>query len=134
MKKLFLLIAFTGIVGAASATTLVTSSPAAVVAVKGDPIKGDDKKKKEEKACCKKDADGKHTADANGKACSSFFFLSSPLIGSPLTATTAAGVEVTKVVADAAPTIPVNAINKNNFFMWFMVLMVVSFYLQPKIN
>lgn len=70
MKKLFLLFAFTGIVGAASATTLLTSTPATIVSVKGDPIKGDDKKKKDEKACCKKDAAGKHTADASGKACS----------------------------------------------------------------
>ena len=69
MRKLFLLIAFTGIVGAASATTLV-STKAKLSTVIGDDKKGDDKKKKDEKACCKKDATGKHTADASGKACS----------------------------------------------------------------
>src|SRR4051812_40345669 len=44
---------------------------------------------------------------------SSFFFLSSPFLSSPFTVTTAA-LLATNVVADAAPTIPVNANNKNN--------------------
>ena len=72
MKKLFLLFAFTGIVGAASATTLVSFTKATVVTVAGDDKKGDDKKKKDEKACCKKDANGKGgCADGKGgtKAC-----------------------------------------------------------------
>ena len=53
MKKLFLLVAFTGIVAAASADTLLTLSKATVI-VLGDDKKGDDKKK-EGKSCCKKD-------------------------------------------------------------------------------
>ncbi len=65
MKKLFLLLAFAGIVGAASANTLVTLSKGTIVFL-GDDKKGDDKKKegkscsKEEKAGCKK---------GEGKAC-----------------------------------------------------------------
>ena len=59
MKKLFLLCAFTGIVGAASATTIATFTKTSTVNVGGDDKKGDDKKKKDEKACCKKDANGK---------------------------------------------------------------------------
>jgi len=70
MKKLFLLFAFTGIVGAASATTL-TATKAEVVTVKGDDKKGDDKKKKDAKACCKsheaKACSGEKT---EAKACS----------------------------------------------------------------
>ena len=58
MKKLFLLLAFTGIVGAASATTLV-STKATVETVKGDDKKGDDKKKKDKKECCKKEGSAK---------------------------------------------------------------------------
>ncbi len=55
MKKLFLLLAFTGIVGAASANTFLALSKATVV-VLGDDKKGDEKKK-EEKSCCKKGGD-----------------------------------------------------------------------------
>ena len=69
MRKLFLLIAFTGIVGSASATTLMSFTKATVVTVGDDTKKGDDKKKTDEKkacdkdkACCKK--------DANAKSCS----------------------------------------------------------------
>ena len=72
MKKLFLLCAFTGIVGAASATTIATFTKASIVCTNGDDKKGDDKKKKDEKACCKKDANGKGgCADGKGgtKAC-----------------------------------------------------------------
>ena len=67
MKKLFLLAAFTGIVGAASANTLITLSKGTVI-VLGDDKKDDKKKdgksccKKDGKACCKKD--GKATGDA----------------------------------------------------------------------
>jgi hypothetical protein len=67
MKKLFLLFALAGIVGAASATTLSSYTKATIVNVGGDEKKGgDDKKKKcedgkkkDEKSCCKKDAAGK---------------------------------------------------------------------------
>lgn len=48
MKKIFLLLAFTGIVGASSASTLVTLNNKPSVT-----FKQDDKKKK---GCCKKDA------------------------------------------------------------------------------
>lgn len=77
MKKLFLLVAFTGIIGAASATSFVSLNKATVITFKGDDKKGDDKKKKDEKscdkdkACCKKDGkDGKSCCkkDAKGTA------------------------------------------------------------------
>ena len=58
MKKLFLLVAFTGIVAAASANTFLALSKSTVI-VLGDDKKGDDKKgddkKKDGKSCCKKD-------------------------------------------------------------------------------
>lgn len=59
MKKVFLLLAFTGILGAASASTIL-STKASIVMHAGDDKKGDDKKKDKgkEKACCKKDAKG----------------------------------------------------------------------------
>jgi hypothetical protein len=60
MKKIFLLLAFTGILGAASAT-VVSSAKATITVNNGDDKKaGDDKKKDKdkEKACCKKDANG----------------------------------------------------------------------------
>jgi hypothetical protein len=74
MKKLFLLLAFTGIVAASSASTIVSLTKANVTL--GEEKKGDDKKKKEEKkscdkdhACCKKDA--KATGGtAEAKTCS----------------------------------------------------------------
>ena len=67
MKKLFLLLAFTGIVGATSATSIVTLAKGTVITLGGEEKKGDEKKKKcdKEKSCCK----SKETA-ANGKACS----------------------------------------------------------------
>jgi len=71
MKKLFLFVAFTGIVGATSASAITTFSKTSIVSVCGDDKKGDDKKKKDEKACCKKDAGGKtcsHDAK-DGKVC-----------------------------------------------------------------
>lgn len=69
MKKIFLLLAFTGILGAASASTVLSVTKATVV-VNGDDKKGDDKKKDKEKtkekACCKKDAKCENQKD---KAC-----------------------------------------------------------------
>ncbi len=79
MKKLFLLLAFTGIVGAASANTLLSLSKTTVI-VLGDDKKGNDKKKDEKscnhegKSCCKKgegkscNHDGKSEAKSDSKA------------------------------------------------------------------
>ncbi len=70
MKKIFLLLAFTGILGAASASTIL-STQASTVMTAVDANKGGDKEKEKckdkakckdkDKACCKKDAkkDGK---------------------------------------------------------------------------
>jgi hypothetical protein len=55
MKKLFLMLAFTGMVGAASATT-VASMTKANVTIGGEEKKDEKKKKKSAKACCSKDA------------------------------------------------------------------------------
>jgi hypothetical protein len=73
MKKLFLLLAFTGIVAASSASTIVSLTKGTVITL-GEEKKGDEKKKKEEKkscdkdhACCKKDA--KATGTAEAKTC-----------------------------------------------------------------
>lgn len=60
MKKMFLLLAFTGILGAASAAT-IGSSKVTIAIHNGDDKKGGDDKKKDkdkEKACCKKDEKG----------------------------------------------------------------------------
>ena len=59
MKKLFLLLAFTGIVDAASATTVTALTKGTVIILNGDDKKQegkkqDDKKKCEKKSCCKK--------------------------------------------------------------------------------
>jgi len=73
MKKLFLMLAFTGIVGAASATSIASLTKASVITLGTDDKKTDDKKKEEkkscdkDKACCKKDAKGNATATADGK-------------------------------------------------------------------
>jgi uncharacterized protein YfaQ (DUF2300 family) len=65
MKKLFLLVAFTGIVGAASATSFASLTKVAIVT-----FKGDDKKKEEKKSCCKKDEKGKTcTGEGEKKSC-----------------------------------------------------------------
>ena len=66
MKKLFLLVAFTGIVGAASAVTVNTLSKATVITV------GDDKKDEKKKACCKKGETAKACSGekTEGKTCS----------------------------------------------------------------
>ena len=67
-------------------------------------------------------------------AFSSFFFLSSPFLSSPFTDMILSLEEVTNEVADVAPTIPVNAYNKNNFFMLFgfMCLLFVQSLLRNK--
>ena len=74
MKKLFLLLAFTGIVGAASATSIASINNTSVITLGGEEKKGDDKKKKEEKACCKKEGSAKacsgEAKGAEAKACS----------------------------------------------------------------
>ena len=66
MKKLFLMLAFTGMVTAVSASTVSALSHTSIAITVGDDKKGDDKNKKkdkscskDEKACCKKDASGK---------------------------------------------------------------------------
>lgn len=72
MKKLFLLVAFTGIVGASSAISVVALTKASVITLGGDEKKTDDKKKGEKKACCKKGETGKACAgdkEGKGKAC-----------------------------------------------------------------
>jgi hypothetical protein len=53
MKKIFLLLAFTGIVGAASAISTVALTKGTVITLGGDDKKQEDKKKCEKKACCK---------------------------------------------------------------------------------
>ena len=72
MKKIFLLAAFTGIVGAASAISVVSLTKSTVITVGGDEKK-DDKKKGDKKACCKKGETAKGCAgeksEAKGKAC-----------------------------------------------------------------
>jgi hypothetical protein len=74
MKKLFLLVAFTGIVAASSASTLVSLTKGTVITL-GEEKKGDEKKKKKkkssEKACCKKDGAAASEAKAEGKSCHS---------------------------------------------------------------
>lgn len=66
MKKIFLLIAFTGILGAASATSILTISKTSIVNVGGEDKKGDEKKKKKEKADCKKACAADKTAATAG--------------------------------------------------------------------
>jgi len=67
MKKLFLLLAFTGIVGASSAISISALTKGTVIVHKGDEKKKTDKKK----ACCKKDAKGTAASDekTEGKTC-----------------------------------------------------------------
>lgn len=64
MKKIFLLLAFTGIVGAASATSLSALTNETVITLGGDDKKKEEKKKCEKKSCCK----SKQTAQA-GNGC-----------------------------------------------------------------
>jgi hypothetical protein len=70
MKKLFLLIAFTGIVGAASASSLVAFNKATVITNGGDEKKDEKKKCDKDKACCKKgEKSGKACSGEKGKCC-----------------------------------------------------------------
>lgn len=83
MKKLFLLFAFTGIVGASSAVTVAALTKGTVIALGGEEKKDEKKKCDKKKACCKKDetaaasttSDGKaevkscHGGETKGKAC-----------------------------------------------------------------
>lgn len=68
MKKVFLLMAFAGIIGSASAATIqFTSSKTLAVYTTGDDKKDEKKKDKDkEKACCKKD--GKACCKKKGEA------------------------------------------------------------------
>ncbi len=72
MKKLFLLAAFTGIVGASSALSIVTLTKGTVITIGGDEKKDEKKKCGKGKACCKKGGEGKGCAGekAEGKGCS----------------------------------------------------------------
>ncbi|MES2591944.1 MAG: hypothetical protein V4608_08670 [Bacteroidota bacterium] len=75
MKKLFLLIAFTGIVGASSALSVASLSKATVINAGGEEKKDEKKKCDKDKACCKKDAGAKACSGAGEpkaetKACS----------------------------------------------------------------
>jgi len=61
MKKIFLLLAFTGIVSAASATSVISFNKGNIITLGGDDKKQDDKKKCDKnKSCCK----SKQTAQA----------------------------------------------------------------------
>jgi len=74
MKKLFLMLALTGMVTAVSASTVSALSNTSISIVIGDDKKGDDKNKKkekscskDEKSCCKKDAGKKSCCSKDGK-------------------------------------------------------------------
>jgi hypothetical protein len=69
MKKLFLLVAFTGIVGASSASSIVALTKGTVITVGGDEKKDEKKKCEKGKACCKKDAKAGEEK-VEGKTCS----------------------------------------------------------------
>ena len=67
MKKIFLVLAFAGMVGGVSATTVSSLTNSNVIAfVKEGDDK--DKKKKSEKSCCKKTDDKKACANEGSKA------------------------------------------------------------------
>ncbi len=82
MKKLFLLVAFTGIVGASSALSVVALTKGTVITLQGDEKKDGKKKCDKNKSCCKKagaskgcagekaEAKGCSHGEAKGKACS----------------------------------------------------------------
>lgn len=81
MKKLFLLVAFTGIVGASSALSVAALTKGTVVTLRGDEKKDEKKKCDKKKACCKKGETAKACSgekteaktcshgDAKGKSC-----------------------------------------------------------------
>lgn len=64
MRKLFLLIAFTGIVGASSALTLNALTKSAVITLGGEEKKEEKKKCEKGKACCKS---GEHAKACSGE-------------------------------------------------------------------
>lgn len=67
MKKLFFLLAFTGVVGAASATSFASITHSSVITITKGDDKDKDKKKKCDKdhACCKS-----KSGEASTKSCS----------------------------------------------------------------
>ncbi|MCU0432874.1 MAG: hypothetical protein MUC87_05420 [Bacteroidia bacterium] len=67
MKKFFIVLALTGLVGTASAATVATFTGTKVEFVKGDDKK---KKKKGKKAECCSSQQGAAASSSNGKACS----------------------------------------------------------------
>lgn len=73
MKKIFLLLAFTGLVGATSANSLVTLTKGTIIAFSGDDKKQEGKKKCDKKSCCKSSKEAKSTASCSAgkeaKAC-----------------------------------------------------------------
>jgi hypothetical protein len=72
MKKLFLLIAFTGIVGASSALSVSALTKGTVITLGGEEKKEEKKKCDKDKACCKKGESAKACSGekAEGKSCS----------------------------------------------------------------
>ena len=68
MKKIFLLLAFTGIVGAASATSAVALTKGTVITLGGDDKKQEKKKKCDKKSCCKSKTAQASSGCAAGKA------------------------------------------------------------------
>ena len=72
MKKLFLLVAFTGIVGASSALSVVALAKGTVITLQGDEKKDEKKKCDKNKSCCKKGGASKGCAGekAEAKGCS----------------------------------------------------------------
>ena len=72
MKKLFLLIAFSGIVGASSALSVSTITKGTVITLGGEEKKAEKKKCDKDKACCKKGGEAKACSGqkAEAKACS----------------------------------------------------------------
>lgn len=71
MKKLFLLVAFTGIIGASSALTVASLSKGNLISIGGEEKKADKKKCDKNKACCKKDSEAKLSKNEApmGKSC-----------------------------------------------------------------
>lgn len=70
MKKIFLLMAFTGIVGASSALSISALTKATVITIGGDEKKEEKKKCDKKKACCKKDETAKAGEKTEAKGCS----------------------------------------------------------------
>lgn len=72
MKKIFLLVAFTGIIGASSALTVSALTKGTVITLGGEEKKAEKKKCDSKKACCKSDAKAKSCSHekTEAKACS----------------------------------------------------------------